>query len=70
MNVKLDFICIGFAGLLGTREVSEKLKIKICLDREPNQQPLAFQPGALDLSSTLTIDEMCFKLSRYLGIWI
>ena len=48
-----------------------KQKIKnesICLHRESNKRPLAFQSGASDHSATLTVGRLCFKLLRNLNI--
>ena len=42
----------------------------ICLYRESNQRPLAFQAGALNHWTTLAVNELLFKLLHYLGIWL
>ena len=67
MNVVLDFICMGFVEL---RATGNKQKIKngnICIHRESNWRPLAFQRGS-NHSATLTINDMLLKLLHYFGI--
>ena len=54
MNVMLDFICMGFTELWGTGSKQKCQNENICLHREPNQRPLAYQSGACDRSATPT----------------
>ena len=57
MNAMLDFICMVFAELLSTGYKRTVQKYNVCLRRESNQRPLAFQrvPLTTRLSGLLTI---------------
>ena len=54
MNVMLDFICMGFTELWGTGSKPKCQNENICLHRESNQRPLAYQSGAFDRSAPPT----------------
>ena len=58
MIVMLD--CHWFHRILSNGQQAKKNKIKsnICIHRESNQRPLAFQHGALDHSATWTVKEL------------
>ena len=70
MNVMLDFIWIGFVELWETRRKWNIHNENVRLQRESNQQPIAFQTGALDRPVTLTDDKLYLKVLHYYGIWI
>ena len=67
----LDFIGMGFAELWAS---GSKWKIQneknICLHRESNQRPLAFQRGASNYAATGTVNDMLLKLLHYFRISI
>ena len=69
MNCMLDIVWV-LPSFEEREENEKKNQNEICLHLESNQWPLAFQPSALDNSSTLTVVEMCFRLLHYLGKWI
>ena len=70
MNVMLDFICMGFVELWETPRKRKIHNQNVRLQRESNQQPIAFETGALDRPVTLTDDKLCSKVLHYYGIWI
>ena len=72
MYVMLDLISFVWASSsCEKREESEKTHNEnVRLQLESNQQPIAFQTGALDRLVTLTDDKLCLKVLHYYGIWI
>ena len=68
MNVMLDFICMGFVELWETRRKRKIHNKNVRLQWESNQQPIAFQTGALDRPVTLTDDKLCLKVLHHYDI--
>ena len=58
----LDYIWIGFAELWATESKRKIQNENICLHRESNQRPIAFQRGASPHSAALTVNYMLLKL--------
>ena len=56
----LDFICIGFADLWGTR--SERKFKNICIFQESNPQPFVPLTCGFDRLASTTDDNMCLKV--------
>ena len=57
-------------GKQATKIQNENMKENICLNRESNQLPLAFQRGAFNHLAMLTLNDLLLKLQHYVGISI